>query len=201
MLKSLIRNPITAQASRDDLAAAEQALTVVGGEFDSAALDAVNNPSDAAAQKRREEASRALAAARERVATLQAAERARATREAQNAAREAAADKARRLAIIETNCKARLRAVADVEAAAKQLNAAWEVISRCSEAIAETGLVRDREGGLVLQSALESELRIAVAKSGLKWAASFWPWPLQDWPAMSDRIASANQHILSACKS
>jgi len=78
MLKSLTKNLISAASgppltSRDDLAAAEQALSVARDEFDSAALDALTDPGDTAAQRRRAEAARTLEDAREKVASLQAA--------------------------------------------------------------------------------------------------------------------------------
>jgi len=205
MLKSLTKNLISAASgppltSRDDLAAAEQALSVARDEFDSAALDALTDPGDTAAQRRRAEAARTLEDAREKVASLQAAARAAAGREAQKASREAAEDLTRRRATLEAASKARLAAVAKAEAAAQQLAAAWEVISRCSEQMAATGLVGDPDGGLTRKSALEGEFRIAVAKAGLKWAASFWPWPLEDRQPLSAIISAANQHVLAGCQ-
>jgi hypothetical protein len=183
---------------RDSLAAAERDLAVVGEALGSAALEALEQPKDGAAQKKRDEASQAVAAARDRVAAIHAAIQTGASREAAKAAKDAAADLARRWALVESQCAVRAKAAQDVESAAVAMAKAWSALEAATSAIAATQLAHDQDGAMLRRSDVEVAMRLGVAKAGnFRWASAGWPWSIDALPALSSRIVAANDHLMN----
>lgn len=205
MLKSLLKKaePLADPlfSLRESSQEAERAVPLADEALAAAMVTAAASPDDKTAARALQDAEAAATAARNRSANLRAAlasaERTGATREALDAARAIKADRARRWKDAEAHCAARVRAVKDLEAAAKQMGAAFDVLAESSAAIWTSNIVTDEDGGLLKRNALENEVRITLAKAGFKWAASFWPWPLSDRPNLENLIANANAHILA----
>jgi hypothetical protein len=187
MFQTPLRNRVGVPADpvsnlRDSLAAAERDLAVVGEALGSAALEALEQPKDGAAQKKRDEASQAVAAARDRVAAIHAAIQTGASREAAKAAKDAAADLARRWALVESQCAVRAKAAQEA----------------ATSAIAATQLAHDQDGAMLRRSDVEVAMRLGVAKAGnFRWASAGWPWSIDALPALSSRIVAANDHLMN----
>lgn len=195
--KSLAAKPDPAELVdrlRTKHAAAVQALEDARTAFRTAVLEAEVLES-ADATKRKDEAARAVAAAEARVAELVEAIRAAGDRDTQEAAKAAASEHARRWDAALSHSAPRLKAAEDIVAAIGTLAEAYKRFSEHSAGmVREAPITIDGDGALTHAPDVTAVLRVEMVRAGFPWAAA-WPWPVDQIPPLTERIAAANQHL------
>jgi hypothetical protein len=102
--------------------------------------------------------------------------------------------------MVDAALRERADATNRIEKGLDALFAAYTQWKATSETITGQNVIEDLDGGLVRQSAIESEFRLAMARVGFRWAANGYLEPSRI-PPLSQRIAAADAHILAARKS